>query len=171
MITTYIGVDNGLDGGAVAIREHDLVGTHGFVKIKTRWGNQVSAPQFHAFIKSIAESSERVFVLIEEPAKGFSGKTNATSIQSTGVSFGKLHAVVEMLADESDSPVSFASITPQQWQKMFFTSAGDSKLKSATIATSLFPKAELRVSDAGKKPHDGFTDAILIAEFARRTLL
>lgn len=60
-------------------------------------------------------------------------------------------------------------VKPQQWQKEYGISNKD-KSKSQSIATAkrLFPGTDLRRTGRCTKDHDGFADALLIAEWARR---
>jgi hypothetical protein len=168
MSTVYTGVDNGLDGGVITLRGNTVVGKHRFVKTKLRWGNQIAAAPLLEYFESILAQfpSERHFVLVEEPVKQMGANTNAQAIQSTGASFGKVVAVIELLQNR----VSYDTIIPRSWQGTFFKPGGeDTKTKSISAATRLFPTADFRVSSLGKGPHDGFTDACLIAEHARRS--
>lgn len=169
MSTLYVGVDNGLDGGAIAVLGNTVVSKHRFEKTKLRWGNQIHTVPFRQWVESLSNSfpTLRIFALLEEPVKQMGAKTNAQAIQSTGVSFGKVISVMEG-AQHCGIDLSYDTIIPQSWQRVFFKPGGDTKSKSIAAATRLFPSADFRISDKGKTPHDGFTDAALIAEFARR---
>ena len=171
MSTIYTGVDNGLEGGVVSISGNTVIGKHRFIKTNLRWGNQISVPPLKAYFDALinAHPTLRHFVLIEEPLKQFGGKTTAQSIQSTGASFGKIVGVVELVQVGND--LAYDTVIPRSWQTTFFKPGGDTKAKSIAAATRLFPEADFRVSALAKGPHDGFTDACLIAEHARRSCL
>lgn len=62
-------------------------------------------------------------------------------------------------------------VKPQQWQKEYGISNRDkSKSQSIETAKRLFPGVDLRRTDKCTKDHDGFADALLIAEWCRRHL-
>ena len=172
MSTIYTGVDNGLDGGVVTIKGNTVLTKHRFIKTNLRWGNQISAPPLKEYFDILlnAYPTFRHFVLIEEPLKQMGPKSTAQAIQSTGCSFGKIIGVVETLTGHGVD-VAYDTIIPRSWQTTFFKPGGDTKVKSIAAATRLFPDADFRVSALGKGPHDGFTDACLIAEHARRACL
>jgi crossover junction endodeoxyribonuclease RuvC len=55
-------------------------------------------------------------------------------------------------------------VTPQRWKKTMLDGQGKDKDAARFKAQALFPQIELHL-----KKHDGRADALLIAEFARRT--
>ena len=60
-------------------------------------------------------------------------------------------------------------VKPQQWQKEYGISNKDkSKSQSIETAKRLFPGVNLRRTEKCTKDHDGFADALLIAEWRRR---
>jgi len=67
--------------------------------------------------------------------------------------------------------IPYELVIPKTWQKEFqiTKSKGDKKAQSLMIAERLFPSAELRGPRGGKK--DGRSDALLIAEWIRRSSL
>lgn len=69
--------------------------------------------------------------------------------------------------------IPYTLIKPQAWQKTMHAGA-DSKLelkeRSIQIAQRLFPAINLLPTPRCRKPSDGMAEALLIAEFGRRTL-
>jgi hypothetical protein len=68
---------------------------------------------------------------------------------------------------------SYQLVPPQKWQKALFVGTpdnGDTKQRAAIAVQRLFPKVDLRASERARKPHDGLVDALLLAEFGRRTI-
>jgi len=60
-------------------------------------------------------------------------------------------------------------VTPQRWQKEMLAGMQGGKDASCIRAQELFPEADLRLGPRSKKLHDGRADALLLAEFGRRT--
>lgn len=80
-----------------------------------------------------------------------------------GWSLGRIQQIVETCT------VMHQLVKPQQWQKEYGISNKDkSKSQSIAVAKRLFPKTDLRRTERCAKDHDGFADALLIAEWARR---
>ena len=82
-----------------------------------------------------------------------------------GWSLGRIQQIVDTCT------VRYQLVKPQQWQKEYGISNKD-KSKSQSIATAkrLFPGVDLRRTERCTKDHDGFADALLIAEWCRRHL-
>jgi crossover junction endodeoxyribonuclease RuvC len=69
----------------------------------------------------------------------------------------------------------FQEVTPQAWQKVMHEgvnkkSMPNPKQRSVIVVKRLFPNENLLASARCKKPHEGFVDALLIAEYGRRVL-
>jgi hypothetical protein len=76
--------------------------------------------------------------------------------------------------------IAYTEVTPQSWQKEMFLGVTiqekkvkglwkkDTKATSVLAAQKLFPKEDLRATAKSKVPHDGITDALLLAEYGRR---
>jgi crossover junction endodeoxyribonuclease RuvC len=60
--------------------------------------------------------------------------------------------------------IGYGKVTPQAWKKLLMSGMGKEKDSSRLQAQRLFPTAELNL-----KKHHGRADALLIAEFMRRT--
>ncbi len=60
-------------------------------------------------------------------------------------------------------------VTPQRWQKEMLAGMQGGKDASCIRAQELFPEADLKKGPRSKKLHDGRSDALLIAEYGRRT--
>ena len=85
--------------------------------------------------------------------------------QSTvaGFTFGKNVAKAELLAELLTTCESPLLVSPQKWKKFF--GLDKDKHKSVELARELFPEA----SDYLLKSKDGRAEALLIAEYGRRT--
>ena len=60
--------------------------------------------------------------------------------------------------------------TPQAWKKAMLAGTDKGKDASIQVAENLFPEINL-VPKGCRKPHDGMAEALLMAEYGRRTLL
>lgn len=67
--------------------------------------------------------------------------------------------------------IPFHLVRPQVWQKVMHAGAGveDTKQASVLIVQRLFPNASLLRTGKGRKPDHGLADALLMAEYGRRT--
>lgn len=67
--------------------------------------------------------------------------------------------------------IPFEPVYPQVWQKaMLDPGSGDTKTRSILAAQRLFPTTSLLPTARSRKPSDGLSDALLIAEWGRRKL-
>lgn len=109
------------------------------------------APIDHAYLEKVSAM----------PGQGVS------SMFKFGRNVGALQA---MLAAHK---IPYTEVTPQAWQKVMHegasrTSMPDPKDRSLAIAKKLFPNLNLLATKLSRKPHHGFVDALLIAEYGRR---
>jgi len=67
--------------------------------------------------------------------------------------------------------VSYQLVSPQKWQREMHAGlpGSDTKQKSILAAQRLFPDADLRRTERCRKKDDGMAEALLLAEFGRRT--
>ena len=80
-----------------------------------------------------------------------------------GWSLGRIQQMLE------SHGISYQLVKPQSWQKEYGISNKDkSKAQSIATAKRLFPGTDLRRTERCTKDHDGFADALLIAEWGRR---
>ena len=96
---------------------------------------------------------ERLFA---RPGKLSSAKANF----ELGRCMGELETMLSMCE------IPFQEVTPQAWQKEFGIS-GD-KQTHIDCAKRLFPGVSLKRSEKCVKDFDGYADALLMAEYARR---
>jgi hypothetical protein len=93
-------------------------------------------------------------------------KNGAVSMFNYGMGYGILRGVLLTMA------IPHTLVPPGTWTRMMHAGASgkEAKKKSLEVARRLFPTADLRKPVSGKKPHEGIVDALLIAEYGRRTL-
>ncbi len=94
-------------------------------------------------------------------------KQGVSSMFNYGVGFGRLIGWIEAMG------VPYTLVTSPQWMKVMHQGC-DGKLttkeRSFQACARLFPGVNLLATDRSKKPHDGMAEALLIAEYGRRTL-
>lgn len=156
----YIGIDNGLTGGLVALSDHPgapvemcPMPTRGKAK-----GNEVDAAAIWDFIDKWDRAS--VTVILETPGKHSPG---AQALCSMWGSYGAIRGVLESRG------IRHHRITPQAWQKRMLVGCakGDTKPAALAMAKRLWPDETWLASPRCIKPHDGMIDAALIAEYGR----
>lgn len=150
----FIGIDPGKNGALAAVRGSELTM---LVPFDDDGDSYVEAFRRLSILHNTWASKTPVFVIVEKvwamPHEGVS------SAFSFGVNFGLICGIAKSFGFD----VEYA--TPQQWQKHFGVT-GD-KQEHIAKAKELFPAANLKRTPRCKKDHDGFADAILIAEYLR----
>lgn len=89
----------------------------------------------------------------------------------SALTFGRHLGIIEQMLWEHQWPVTF--VEASKWTREMHQGIDKdikSKVKSSIAAARLFPGVDLKGGPKSKKNHDGLIDAILIAEFGRRTL-
>ena len=150
----FVGIDPGKNGALAAIRGSEWPM---LVPFDDDGLSYVAAFRRLSILRNTWASEIPVYVMVEKvwamPHEGVS------SAFSFGMNFGLICGIAKSLGFD----VEYA--TPQQWQKHFGVS-GD-KQEHIAKAKELFPAANLKRTPRCKKDHDGFADAILIAEYLR----
>lgn len=142
----YIGVDPGANGAAVAI-------THaGQVEEVLRFKNATEADVACWFGDYDWRSGANLFVLLEQVHS--MPKQGVASSFKFGRSYGFLRGVVV------SHSIPFETVTPAKWQGALRCRTGGDKNVTKAKAQELFPHRKWTHADA---------DAVLIAEFCRRT--
>ena len=173
MSMIYIGIDNGLTGGLVALSDHPgppiecwPMPTRGKAK-----GNEVDAATVWDFLSKHGDW-KNLTVILETPGKQgvrFKGRDGqmkqggSLSLCSMWDSYGAIRGVLESRG------IRHHRITPQAWQKVMLPGCakGDTKPSALTKARQLWPQETWLASPRCSKPHDGMIDAALIAEYGR----
>jgi len=125
--------------------------------------------------KNILTINSPCHVFIEDVHAIFGAAAGST------FAFGHICGSIETLVKCCDIP--HTKVQPKLWQKSIYQGIPeirkpskngkkgklDTKAMSAVAAKRLFPTADLRKSDKCKVVHDGIVDAVLIAEYGRRS--
>lgn len=83
-----------------------------------------------------------------------------TSMFHFGENFGYIKGVLEA------NKIPYELVRPQKWKKEF--SVTSDKNTSIEVCQRLFPDVSLLATPRSRKPHDGMSEALLMAEYARR---
>ena len=161
----YIGIDNGVSGGAVAIDDNGKIIDYLVMPIqKARRRNEVDVRAFVKWLTCISRNYlADIKVIVEEPG----GSKSASAAVSMEGSFHALRGALE------SRRASWDRITPRSWQKIMIPGCktGETKPRALECAQRLWPAQSWRATLRCKVPHAGLVDAALIAEYARRTNL
>lgn len=150
----FVGIDPGKNGALAAVRGSEWLM---LVPFEDDGCSYVEVFRRLSILRNTWASEIPVYVMVEKvwamPHEGVS------SAFSFGANFGMICGIAKSFGFD----VEYA--TPQQWQKHFGVT-GD-KQEHIAKAKELFPSANLKRTPRCKKDHDGFADAILIAEYLR----
>ena len=162
----YLGIDPGLDGGIAMLMNSANPSRPPVTQV---WKTPVIAGKdydiqgMRKILKDVLEIRLPILAVIENqismPGQGL------TSTLQTGKGFGIWLGLLAGLG------LPYQVIGAKSWQSKLFTGVKgtlDTKAKSEIIAKRLFPDVDFRKSERATKANDGLTDAILIAEYARR---
>lgn len=141
---TYIGIDPGKDGAMALIREGEVS--------LIPWDEAYYA-------KTLGElRGEALCVLERVGARPGQGVVSMFSFgQNVGYIMGLLTA----------HGIPFELVTPQRWKRSFGVS---DKNDSVSVCRRLFPGVPLLRTPKCRKEHDGMAEALLMAEYARRSM-
>jgi hypothetical protein len=157
-MTTFIGIDPGLSG-AIAFLDGSSARVFDMPVIKIRKRHDYVVPNLVSFFLDIDEEPlKNVLVGIESlhamPSSMCSGVGNFSLGRSSGVFEGIFAAL----------HIPFQKVPPKRWQKLLLDGEPHVKGSSVVVAKRLFPEVDLSL-----KKHHGRGDALLIAEYMRRT--
>lgn len=156
----YIGIDNGLTGGLVALSDYPgppiklwTMPTRGKAK-----GNEVDAEMTLVFFDQFDRLG--ITAILETPGKHSPG---VQALCSMWDSYGALRSILETRG------IRHHRITPQAWQKKMLPGCAKGDTKPAALARvkQLWPGESFLATTRSTKPHEGLIDAALIAEYGR----
>jgi hypothetical protein len=164
---TVVGIDNGLDGGLVALSEFTghVIAKRPMPTRQINGKREVDPHAIREWIFSLNEKPSRLLVAIEEPLKH---AKSSQAIRSMGVSFGILSATSELGGART------CRVQVRNWQDSMLGKAvpqGKTKEHALKYANKRWPNEDWLASPRCSVPHDGMVDAAVIAEYARLNLL
>lgn len=163
-----VGIDNGLDGGIVVLKdgkveERWVMPTIGTTGSKRVYDTNEMCDMMHR-VRELAGEGLLPHVFLEN-AQAFPGQ-GVSSTFSTGFGFGLWQGILSALS------IPFTVVRPQAWQKVMFEGINhkDTKQASAVIASRLLPGVDWKASERSRTPHDGLTDAACIALYGSKSM-
>lgn len=141
---TYIGIDPGKTG-ALAVIEEGIAFVTPFDE--------------RGYIDTLLTCDPKQTVVCLEHVHSMPGQ-GVASVFKFGENFGWIQGVLMALN------IPYELVTPQKWKKEF--SATSDKNTSIDVCKRLFPSVSLKKSERCTKDNDGFAEALLMAEYARR---
>jgi hypothetical protein len=157
-MSIYLGIDNGLAGGLVWLNISGEIIRKEVMPVRDNGKNRLVDARTLAKLLT-AEPSVRV--VAEIAAKFSPGKM---ALCSTWHSWGIVQATLEL------TQVRWEPVDAQRWQKIMLPGRKTGETKAAALETArrLWPSETFLATGRSCKPHDGWIDAALIAEYARR---
>lgn len=165
----YLGVDPGLDGALAILSDAGVVTylrPHPVFEGVRKGGKARSYD--HAGIANLLRFvSPEAYALVElqTPMPSTEGRK-----MPAGSAFSQGGGYFLWLQAFADHGIRYEIVPPASWQSEFGISrrAGDTKAQAAAVCARLFPAVDVRASARCTTAHTGMTDALLIAEYARR---
>ena len=144
----FIGIDPGKSGAMMAINEKgDSVCSCPYGRDEYR--NALRGLKAHFDCRCVVEHVSAM------PKQG------CVSMFNFGENFGFIQGLLEAMS------IPYELVRPQKWKKVF--SCTSDKNTSISVARRLFPSIRLMRTPKCRKPDDGMAEALLMAEYARRT--
>lgn len=155
----YIGIDNGLSGGIAIIEGRKILELRTMPTVQatdTRGEYDV-----HAIVEILKKYPDSSVIIEKAHAMPKLGTVSAFS-------FGKLYGMMIGIASALNMPYSI--VHAKTWQKEMFQDLNSENTKQASVlkAKQLYPEQSFLATERSKKPHDGLTDALLLATYAQR---
>ena len=146
----FIGIDPGKSGAlAVIDDEGDVWNTNTFDE--------------NEYVAVLSEMSHVGSVKVVLEHVGAMPGQGSVSMFNFGANFGFIKGLL------AANNLPYELVRPQKWKRMF--SCTSDKNTSVDVAHRLFPSVDLRRTERCSKPHDGIAEALLMAEYCRRTNL
>lgn len=144
----YIGIDPGVSGALAVLRE-------GREAQVVTWDPE----SYKDALRAVSVAGEWAVACLEKVSA--MPKQGVTSMFNFGENFGYIRGLLEA------NGIPYELVTPKKWQKEFSVT---DKNSSVGVCKRLFPGVSLRRTEKCRKDHDGMSDALLMAEYARRRL-
>ena len=147
MKVIYVGIDPGLAGGIGVIRsETDIVSL------------KYTPQTLISLLKQFADDTQVQFFVEQVHAMP---KQGVTSTFNFGMGFGRILGILEAFDRK------YTLVKPQVWKRAMGVTAD--KQTSIRRSQELFPQVSLLPTSRCWVPNDGLAEALLIAEYGRRT--
>jgi crossover junction endodeoxyribonuclease RuvC len=155
----FIGIDPGVNGAVAALDEDraEVLDIPTFWVTKGTKRRQVyDLPVFFALLEYVGHRGASTYIVEDVHAMPGQG---VTSMFSMGYGVGAIHGMLTALGRP------FELVTPQRWKKELLAGVATKDKKAAYVkASRLYPGVDL-----GSRNDHGRAEALLIAEYGRRT--
>lgn len=158
----YIGIDNGLDGGIVAINnKQEIIGKWIMPTIKLKKRREFDVRRITEIFEELVRMSRGMYVVLEKAhVRPISGKVQCFT---TGFGYGMFQGILGTLQ------TSYEIVQPKLWQKELLKGlSSDTKEASIMFCKHKWPKEDWTPTEKSRKPHDGLTDAAAMALYCYR---
>lgn len=158
---SILGIDPGLTGGIILI---DSNGTMQCQHVMPSVSNLLDTAALSLIFANLKPVTNHCFI---EAVNAFPGQGVSSSLK-----FGRVYGIAEGIIAALKIP--YTLVSPIAWQKEIHAGVErklDPKERSRIATSRLFPGLDLRATEHCRKPHDGLVDALLIAEFGRRSMV
>jgi crossover junction endodeoxyribonuclease RuvC len=156
------GIDPGLDGGICILRDDAPPELHIMPTLETGQGSKRTLDAGR-IMQILLDANPRVVIVERQQAYP---KQGGVSNFTTGLNFGTLLGLLCGLE------MAHQVVTPREWGKALGVS-GKTKndgCGAVLVAQRMFPGVNLLATARCRVAHDGLADALLIAEYGRRTV-
>ena len=163
----FIGIDPGLHGGIAILEQSGKpAAVHAMPTLKLGDKDTLDLNEIRDIFRFYDSPTETgngdVKIVVIEQQRAMP-KQGVTSTFTIGKGYGQLMGICAGMS------IPYTIVQPREWQKKMFGGMpkGDGKKHSILIARQLFPNTIFKKTPRCTSIHDGMTDAILIAEYAR----
>ena len=159
----FVGIDCGLDGALVAL-QNGVINFHDTPTLATGKGARrtYDIPAMVKILDDLQQSTVGEIAVALETQQAMPGQ-GVTSMFSTGFGFGVWQGLLGALK------IRYELVHPLRWKKAMMPNAPKEKEASVIVASRLFPAETPHLKTARGRQLHGRADALLMAEFLRRT--
>ena len=164
-----IGIDPGLDGAIAVIYDSGFsvvypmpIVTIGDIK-KGKNCREIDTKALYSIIKRVTFTYRKDTKIVIEKVGARSGQCSV-SMLNFGKGYGMIRAVAELLCSK------VIWVHPASWKSSLFGKGKHDKEDSIALAKKLYPKSNLRKTERCTTDDDNMAEALLIAEYGKRTL-
>ena len=147
----YIGIDPGMNGGI------------GILSPYSKLSHCVPMPETAKQLADVLKEYRNLDVVAVVEKVGAMPGQGVVSMFKLGKGYGEIIGICSAYGFRILNP------TPQAWKKIMLSGTDKSKHASIQRCENLFPDVDL-VLPKCRKAHDGMAEALLLAEYGRRTI-
>jgi hypothetical protein len=164
----FLGIDPGIEGALVFINADLAVVEQALMPVLVhakgaRRKKTVDEVGVRDLLTSVLAKHQLVLTTLESLMQGHPGLRGVNSALTMGANHGLLRGVLTGLR------IPYLLTPPKRWQSALFDGTGDPKAQSVERARQLFPTLDLTPGQR-TKPHDGLSDAALLAYYGMGTM-